>query len=132
MVVRDGSVREEQGHPDQQGEPRIKFIEAEPRRGVNKREASACNDYPEEWPEEFICHGAKAGIVIGGINLALSGSGFELQLNPGWLLPGQEDCFVSSPKVKTTFAIEALGPLVRFVYQQANGFRIFKQTAHER
>ena len=27
-------------------------------RGINKREATASSYYPEEWPEEFICHGA--------------------------------------------------------------------------
>ena len=47
------------------------------------------------------------------------------------LLPWEEDGFVSGPEVKTTFSIEALGPLVRFVYQQADRFRVFEQSSHQ-
>ena len=36
------------------------------------------------------------------------------------LLPWEEDGFVSGPEVKTALPIEALGRLVRFVYQQAD------------
>jgi hypothetical protein len=38
---------------------RIKLVEVNLKRGVYKREATACNYQEEEWPEEFIFHGAK-------------------------------------------------------------------------
>ena len=50
--------REQQGHPYQQSQARIELTEVEPQSGIDKREATASNYYPEEWPKEFICHGA--------------------------------------------------------------------------
>src|ERR1041385_83354 len=47
------------------------------------------------------------------------------------LLPRQEDGFVSRPEVKTAFTIEALRPLIRFVYEQADRLRILEQTSHQ-
>src|ERR1041385_284171 len=47
------------------------------------------------------------------------------------LLPRQEDGFVSRPEVKTAFTIEALRPLIRFVYEQADRLRIFEHTSHQ-
>ena len=93
-------------------------------RGINKREATACNNYPEEWPEKFIFHGAGDDIsvvqVMRGNNAALIRIDRGCKLILHWLLPRQEDRFVSGPKVKTTPTIKALGPLIRFIHQQAD------------
>jgi len=58
---------------------RIKLVEVDLKSGVYEREATACNDYEEEWPEEFIFHGAsddndvissdEGGITVASIRL---------------------------------------------------------------
>jgi len=43
---------------------RIELVEVNLKRGVNEREATAYNYYQEEWPEEFIFHGASDDISV--------------------------------------------------------------------
>jgi hypothetical protein len=97
----------------------------DPERGINKREAATYNYYPEEWPEESIFHGARGDIrcrssdEVGQRSFNQDRSGVR-KLVLRRLLTWQEDRFVSGSEVKTTLAIETLGPLIRFVYQQAD------------
>ena len=99
--------------------------EVEPQTGVKEREQAASSYYPKEWPEEFIFHGARGDMrcrssdEVGQLTFIRIDRGFE-ELVLRRLLPRQEDGFVSGPEVKTTLAIEALGPLIRFIYQQAD------------
>lgn len=103
----------------------IELAEVDLESGINKREATACDNYPEEWPKVFIFHGARGDTNVVQVmrenNAALIriDRGFEM-LVLCWLLPRQENRFVGGPKMKTTFSIKALGPLIRFVHQQAN------------
>ena len=102
----------------------IELAKVDLKRGINEREASAYNDYKEEWPEKFIFHGAWADTnvvqVMRGDNCLNQDRSVVLILILDWLLPRQEDRFVGGSKMKTTSAIEALGPLVRFVHQQTD------------
>jgi hypothetical protein len=43
---------------------RIELVEVDLKRGIYKREATACNYQEEEWPEEFIFHGAGDDIKV--------------------------------------------------------------------
>lgn len=47
------------------------------------------------------------------------------------LVPGKENRFVCGSEIETAFTIKALGPLIRFVYQKANGFGVFEQASHQ-
>ena len=103
----------------------IELAEVDLKRGINKREATACDNYPEEWPKVFIFHGARGDTLYrssdegDNVTLIRTDRGFE-ELVLCWLLPRQENRFVSGAKMKTTTTIKALGPLIRFVHQQAD------------
>ena len=103
----------------------VELAEIDLKRGIDERDATAYDNYPEEWPKVFIFHGARGDISVvssdEGDNAALIriDRGFE-ELVLCWLLPRQENRFVSGPKMKTTTTIKALGPLIRFVHQQAD------------
>ena len=101
-------------------------MEVDLKRGIYKREATACSYQEEEWPEEFIFHGARDDMRCrssdeGGITFAFIRLDRAMQvLILHWLSPGQEDGLVSGAEVKSAFAIKALGPLIRFIHQQAD------------
>jgi len=54
---------------------RIKLVEVDLKRGIYKREATACNYEEEEWPEEFIFHGAKNDIDVDDMNVMSADEG---------------------------------------------------------
>jgi hypothetical protein len=43
---------------------RVKLAEVNLKSGISEREATACNYEEEEWPEEFIFHGAGDDINV--------------------------------------------------------------------
>jgi len=50
--------REQQSHRDQNSEVGVELAEVDLKRGIRERQATAYNHNAEEWPEEFIFHGA--------------------------------------------------------------------------
>ena len=89
----------------------IKLGDVEAEAGINKRQDTASSYYPEEWPEEFICHGTNGGIfneVSQRFAFIRTDRGLNF-LVLDLLLPRKEDRLVSGSKVKTTFSIETLG-----------------------
>jgi len=54
---------------------RIELVEVDLKRGIYKREATACNYQEEEWPEEFIFHGAKNDIEVDDMNVMSADEG---------------------------------------------------------
>ena len=113
------------------------MAEVEPQTGAGERENSASCYYPEEWPEEFVSHGARGDgdvALWGEVNFAFyqGRSGVECKsLVLHLLVARQENGFVGRAKVKTTLSIKTLRPFVRFVDEKADRFRIFKQTSHQ-
>ena len=122
---------------DQDREVGIKLGEVDLKRGINKRDADRMQLLPRGMARR-ICFPWRQGMTFmsscdewGQVASIRTDRGDEVSLVLHRLLPWKEDGFVSGSEIETAFTIKALGPLIRFVYQQANGFGVFEQASHQ-
>jgi hypothetical protein len=51
--------REQESNRDEDNKAGVELAKMDLCSRIEKDQATTSNNYPEEWPEEFICHGAK-------------------------------------------------------------------------